>query len=75
MANNFASGTTPMPTDTIRVLEAKILAALNAGGGSGTTGTISTGSGAPVGAPTGLPFYIDTANGNTLYMYYGGTWN
>lgn len=42
MSEHFASGTVPLPTDTIRVLEAKILLALGAfsGGVTGQTGQV-----------------------------------
>ncbi len=38
MSEHWASGTVPLPTDTIRVIEAKILLALGAGGGGGGGG-------------------------------------
>ena len=38
MSLSFASGTVPLPSDTLQTLEAKILLALNGGGGAGSGG-------------------------------------
>lgn len=43
MSENFASGTVPLPSDTIRVLEEKILLALDALSGGGGGGGLGTG--------------------------------
>lgn len=57
--------TTPLNTDTIRILEVRILNALR-GAGSGTGGGGVTGTGSPEGvvtAPAGTVYY-DTASGS-----------
>lgn len=68
MSENYASGTTPLKTDTIRVLEVKILNALNSGAGGG--GAIMEGAGAPVTNPNnvnGAAIYVDTSTGDFYY--------
>ena len=77
----FASGTKPLATDTIRVLEEKILIALNNGGGGGGGGgggsglnTFSNLGGNPPGAaPTSGAFSVDSSTGNG-WMGNGSAW-
>lgn len=77
MSEQYASGTTPLPTDTLRVIEEKILIALNEGGtGGGPGGGWLKGVVDPEGvvtatAPAG---YVNTAN-QTFWIKESGTGN
>lgn len=67
MSEHYASGTTPLKTDTIRVLEVKILNALNAGAGGG--GMVEQ-VGPPVNPPSNVnrpALSIDTSTGDFWY--------
>jgi hypothetical protein len=67
--------TTPKNTDTIRILEVRILNALRAGG-SGTGGAGLTGSGSPEGSVSATPgtTYYDTTGG-TFWVKESGSGN
>lgn len=70
---NFS--TTPLNTDTIRILEIRILNALrnSSGGGGGGSAQLSQGTGAPVAPPTNTAttaIYIDR---NTGIQYFWNT--
>ena len=76
MSENYLYGTSPAPTNPIRILEVKILNALNGGstGGGGGIGSgfVLQGTGAPVSAPANqnaAAIYTDLSTGD---MY---TWN
>jgi hypothetical protein len=74
-SESFASGTTPKAADTIRMLEEKILRALGGGGGSGGTGSVISGAGAPVADPgVTTALYVDT-NTSTIYSWYSSAWH
>ena len=82
MSENYASGTTPLKTDPIRVIEVKILNALNGGGGGGGGGlgslavyTAVAGTN-PTGIVTGTngKGAINDTDGG-IYWYYNGQWN
>lgn len=69
MAEQYSTGNVPLRTDPTRVIEVKILRALNSGAGGGLSG-----SGSPEGvvsAPPGAT-YVDTSGG-TLYIKVTGT--
>lgn len=54
-AETYTSGTTPLAVNPERVIDVKILTALNngsGGGGGGGSGSVLQGHGAPVAAPT-----------------------
>lgn len=81
MAENYLFGTEPVATNPIRVIEVKILTALNGGaggggGGSGTGGSGFTGVGSPEGVVTATPgtSYLDTA-GDSLWYKESGSGN
>lgn len=73
MAENYSSGTSPMRTDPMRVIEVKILNALNGGEGSGsaTPGVVN-----PEGSVTANPgqTYYNTDN-STFWVKSSGTGN
>lgn len=74
MAEIHSSGTTPLATDTIRVLEEKILAALNnSSGGSGAPMSIAY-AGPPVDNPPALAPIVVDSNGEQ-WMFYAGAWH
>jgi hypothetical protein len=61
MAETYSQGNVPWYTNTERVLEAKILNKLNAGGGGGGTGS-------PGAVGIGSPEGVVTANAGTTYL-------
>lgn len=78
MSESYSSGTTPLLANPTRVLEVKILNALNGGAGSGGgagTGTFS-GSGSPQGVVTaGVgATYLDTST-NQFWAKQSGSGN
>ena len=77
MTESFSSGTTPKTSDTLRILDIKILNAITGGGGGGGGGItqVFSGAGAPTVTPTvSAAIYINTSNGS-LYEWYGGSWH
>lgn len=74
MSEFHSSGTIPLPTDTIRTLEVKILNALNAGGGgSGAPDSINY-AGPPIVNPPALQNIVVDSNGEQ-WMYFQGSWH
>lgn len=76
MAEKYASGTTPMPTDPMRVIEQKILTALNngaGGGGSGAPDSINY-AGPPLVNPPALQNIIVDVNGQQ-WQFFNNQWN
>ena len=73
MSEQYSSGTTPLPTDTQRVLEVKILTKLNSGSLGGTTNV--SGHGSPVGVvtPTQVNAFYRDVDTNTLWQSTGLT--
>jgi hypothetical protein len=78
MTEAFSSGTTPQTTDTLRMLEIKILNATVAGGGGTGTNDVRSanyGGAQPSWTPTGtLGVAVDTST-NQVWWYYGGAWH
>lgn len=77
MSENYQSGTIPLPVDSIRIIEVKILNKLNQGGVAGGGQTYTAGAGVnPTGILTGTPggSAINLTDGG-IYWYYNGQWN
>lgn len=76
MSENYSSGTVPLRTNPIRVIEVKILNALNDGAGSGSDGEGLVGIVDPEGSATSDPgvTYYNTANA-TFWVKGSGTGN
>lgn len=74
MAENYSTGTTPQITNPTRVIEVKILQALNnGGGGSGAADFINYG-GPPVTNPPALQNIVVDTNGRQ-WQYFQGGWH
>lgn len=78
MAENYSTGTTPQITNPTRVIEVKILQALNNGGGGGGTTQVFSGNyagGTPSVTPTtAAAIGIDTSNGRQ-WQWFSGAWH
>jgi len=74
MSENYLYGTSPCPTNPIRILEVKILNALNGGAGGTGSGGLS-GVGSPEGVVTANPgtTYLDDSGG--FWAKFSGTGN
>lgn len=75
MSENYSLGLAPLQSDPQRVIEVKILRAINAATCSGGTGG-NSGTGSPEGVVTASPgaTYLDTSS-NSLWAKNSGTGN
>jgi len=67
--------TCTIPRESWPAVKLALLCSIATGGGGGGGGGVTSGSGAPVAAPSSSPaLYVDE-NSGTIYSYYGGAWH